>query len=137
VEQILEALRQATGVSLVRGGEIQNEYPAVGSLSVRNVPAWQIMEQVAASKFVQGKWQSDGEGYRLVSNGQPVALPTVPVARVPPPPPAPAQVQALPAPAPHPQLRLMLLTAFATVVVLVMAALVVWQRLSLGGRSGS
>jgi hypothetical protein len=77
VEDILGKLREGTGVSLTRANDIQNEYPAAGSLFYMGIPAWKVMDRVAESKYVQGRWEKDGDGYRLVRNGNPVAPPEI------------------------------------------------------------
>ncbi len=74
VEDILQKLRLATGVDLVRADDIQNKYWATGSVSYVGVPAWQIMDNLAAYKRVEGRWEKEGTGYRLVRNGNPVVL---------------------------------------------------------------
>ncbi|MCI0682279.1 MAG: hypothetical protein L0Y71_09260, partial [Gemmataceae bacterium] len=71
-EEVLDVLRKATGVTLTRADDIQNKYYVAGSYSFNGNPAWQVMEMLAASKYVQGKWETDGDGYRLVRNGNPV-----------------------------------------------------------------
>jgi hypothetical protein len=78
VDDVLQELRKGTGVALTRADGIQNQHPAVGSISVRGVPAWQVMDDLAASKRVEGRWESEGSegaGYRLVPNGNPVTIP--------------------------------------------------------------
>ncbi len=77
-EEVLDVLRKATGVTLTRADDIQNKYYVAGSYSFNGNPAWQVMEMLAASKYVQGKWETDGDGYRLVRNGNPVAEPSPP-----------------------------------------------------------
>jgi hypothetical protein len=74
VDDVLRELRNVTGVSLSRADDVQNQYSAFGSLSLRNVPAWQVMDNLAASKRVEGRWETDGSGYRLVPNGKPVSI---------------------------------------------------------------
>jgi hypothetical protein len=75
VDDVLHELRQATKVSLARADDIQNQYPSHASLSYRNVPAWQVMDSLAKSKRVEGRWEKDGDSYRLVHNGNPVDIP--------------------------------------------------------------
>jgi hypothetical protein len=71
VDDVLRELRQATGVDLSRADDVQRGTAVLGSLSTRDMPAWQIMEQLASSKRVEGTWQPAGDGYRLISNGTP------------------------------------------------------------------
>jgi hypothetical protein len=75
VDDVIRELRTATGVDLTRSDTIQLSAPAMGSLSVRGVPAWQVMEQLAKSPRVEGNWEPAGTGYRIVSNGKQVRLP--------------------------------------------------------------
>jgi hypothetical protein len=75
VEEILEKLRQQTGVKLTRADNIQNKYWATGSAGPHEVPAWEMMDILAAYPRVQGHWEKDGDGYRLVGKGDPVVLP--------------------------------------------------------------
>jgi hypothetical protein len=74
VDDVLRELQKATGVPLSRADDIQHAAPALGSLSTRGVSARQVMENLAKSKRVEGTWESDGPGYRLVSNGNAVQL---------------------------------------------------------------
>jgi hypothetical protein len=78
VEEVLNALRKATGVTLNRAEDIQNDYYVAGSYGFVQIPAFSIMETLASSKYVQGRWQRDGDGYLLVRNGKPVATPSPP-----------------------------------------------------------
>ncbi|HEY7154340.1 MAG TPA: hypothetical protein VH575_10320 [Gemmataceae bacterium] len=75
VDDVLHELRAATKVDLSRADDIQNRYPSHGSLSFRKVPAWQVMDMLAKSKWVEGRWEKEGTGYRLVPNGNPVNVP--------------------------------------------------------------
>lgn len=74
VDEVLDELRKVTGVELSRADDIQNQYPAVGSFSYRNVPAWHVMDDLARSKRVEGRWETEGSGYRLIRNGNPVVI---------------------------------------------------------------
>lgn len=73
-QEILERLRDATKMDFTLAEDINQEYPALGSLSCRNVPAWVIMEELAKSKRIEGRWHKDGAGYRLVGNGKPAVI---------------------------------------------------------------
>lgn len=35
-------------------------------MTLQNVPTWKVMEDVARTQFVQGRWERSGDGYRLV-----------------------------------------------------------------------
>ena len=75
VGEVLEKLRASTGLDLTLDNDINQKYPALGSLSCRNTPAWVVMEELAKSKRIEGRWEKDGSGYRLVRNGNPVVIP--------------------------------------------------------------
>lgn len=75
VEDVLHELRQAIKVNLTRADDIQNQYPAYNSLSYRNTPAWEVMDSLAKSQRVEGSWEKEGDGYRLVRNGNPLSIP--------------------------------------------------------------
>lgn len=74
VDQVLRELQTATRVDLTRGDDIQNSASAYGSLVTSGVPAWNVMENLANAKRVEGTWVAAGGGYRLVSNGTPPQL---------------------------------------------------------------
>jgi hypothetical protein len=69
--EIVEQLRKVTGVSLSIGASANEDKPAFGSVSWRNVPAHSVMDQLAKSKWVQGHWERAGDGYRLIPAVQP------------------------------------------------------------------
>jgi hypothetical protein len=75
VEDFLKKLSEHTSVGLARADAVPNEHPIVPNMSYNGVPAWEIMDYVAASKHVDGHWEKDGDGYRLLSNGAKVPLP--------------------------------------------------------------
>jgi hypothetical protein len=75
IEDVLRKLQEETGVNLTRDDDIQNKYPAKGSVSFTGVPAWTVMDFMAGSKRVEGRWEKDGDGYRLVPNGNPLDIP--------------------------------------------------------------
>ncbi len=75
VDTLLRELHKATGVDLARADDLPHDRPAFGALSLGGVPAWQVMDTVAASKQVEGRWEVEGAGYRLVPNGNPVVVP--------------------------------------------------------------
>jgi hypothetical protein len=74
VEAALEKLREATGVRFTFAG-IQNVQPAVNGIFVNGVPAWEVMDAFAADKKVDGRWEKDGDGYRIVPRGEPLPAP--------------------------------------------------------------
>jgi hypothetical protein len=69
VDDVIRELRAATHVELTRADDVQHDAPALGSLSTRGLAAWEVMEILAKSKRVEGRWEVDGAGYRLVSTG--------------------------------------------------------------------
>jgi len=75
VEAALEKLRETTGVGFTRADTIANEHPGMNGIFVNEVPAWEVMDYIAAQKKVEGRWEKDGDGYRLVSNGNVAAIP--------------------------------------------------------------
>lgn len=87
-QDILDRLRTETKVDLVLADNIDREREVLGSLSCQNMPAWLILEQLAKSQIIQGKWERDGNGYRLTSP----LPPPVPANAEPPPPPGPAKL---------------------------------------------
>jgi hypothetical protein len=74
VDAALKELGETTGVRFTFSG-IQNVQPAVNGISVNGVPAWQVMDDFAADKKVDGRWEKDGDGYRLVPRGEPLPSP--------------------------------------------------------------
>ena len=44
--------------------------------------AWQVMDDFAADKKVDGRWEKDGDGYRLVPRGEPLPIPPEVIAAV-------------------------------------------------------
>lgn len=67
VEQVLQHLRGATQVDLERDPELDGGTLAFGSLALTNVPAWQVMMQLAACPSVAGRWQKTDTGYHLIA----------------------------------------------------------------------
>lgn len=73
-QEIIERLRAETKMDLTLADNINQTRPALGSLSCRNVPAWIILEELAKSKIIQGKWERHGNGYLLTSPLPPPVL---------------------------------------------------------------
>ena len=73
VEQVLQHLRTATTVELDSDANLNLNVVAFGSLSLTNVPAWQVMMKLATCPAVAGRWQKSDTGYRLF--GAPPAPP--------------------------------------------------------------
>ncbi len=82
IDELLDFLRQATGLRLPRDDNVDLNKPVTGSLSMRHMRAWDLMDLLARSKAVQGRWYRVGDDYRLVGGAPP--SPEVPA-----PPPSP------------------------------------------------
>jgi hypothetical protein len=79
-QEIVKRLRAETKMDLTLADNINQEEPAFSSLSCHNVPAWKIMNALAKSEIIQGKWERNGKGFRLTSPLPPVipkAKPTI------------------------------------------------------------
>jgi uncharacterized lipoprotein YddW (UPF0748 family) len=64
---ILEQVQKATKLAVVTDNSFDMDQPVFGSVSWRNLPAWQVMEQLTQSPAVKGRWEKSKEGYRLVA----------------------------------------------------------------------
>ena len=73
-QEIVHRLRAETKLNLTLADNINQERPALGSLSCRNAPAWWIMNALADSKIIKGKWEPRGDGYCLTSPLPPPAV---------------------------------------------------------------
>lgn len=62
---LLELLRKATGVPLFWAGEGDQDKVNFGTTAVINVPAWKVMQQLAATEVTGGKWERTPDGYEL------------------------------------------------------------------------
>jgi hypothetical protein len=69
VQDVLDRLSQATGLSLTVDAAVDRNKSAFGSLSLRNVPAWVVMQDLAQSKAVAGEWEKREGTYHLVGTG--------------------------------------------------------------------
>ena len=61
-EQVLASVQKATGVPLSVAGQRKLIF---GTTDASNVPAWVVMEALAAAQVVDGKWEKAGDGYVL------------------------------------------------------------------------
>jgi hypothetical protein len=84
VDDVLDELRKATGVVFFRADEVQNQYPVAASLGFHSTPACRVMDALAASRRVEGRWQKEDAGYRIVPNGNPVDIPEAAEPKAPP-----------------------------------------------------
>ena len=74
IDSLLQSVSEKTRVELSHANDVQSGYSAVASASYVEVPAWEIMDHIAASKQVEGRWEKHGTGYRLIRNGNAVAI---------------------------------------------------------------
>jgi len=88
VQDIIERLRTVTKLELTLADNIDRTRPVFDGLSFYNAPAWVILDQLAKSTIVQGKWERRGKGYRLTSP----LPPFVPADAEPPAPAGPAKL---------------------------------------------
>lgn len=63
--QVLAAIQMATGVEMKLAEQSEKGEVTFGGTGIANVPAWKVMQQIAATQFVEGKWEKAGEGYVL------------------------------------------------------------------------
>ncbi|HYT87364.1 MAG TPA: hypothetical protein VEL76_01465 [Gemmataceae bacterium] len=66
VPAVLALVQNASGVSLSCDMGDDAEKPAFMSLSLNKSPAWVVMERLAKSEIVAGRWEPTETGYRLV-----------------------------------------------------------------------
>src|SRR5947208_307591 len=64
-EEVFDSLRKATGVPLSLAAQTEKGTATFGSTAVFNVPAWKVMQQLAATQVTDGKWEKSGDGYVL------------------------------------------------------------------------
>lgn len=63
--ELFNILQKATGVSLSLAGQAEKGNAAFGSTTIVNVPAWKVMERLAATQLTDGRWEKSGDGYVL------------------------------------------------------------------------
>ncbi len=73
IDELLDLLRRATGLRLPRDDSVDLKKPVTGSLSMRHMMAWELMDLLARSKAVRGRWFRIGDDYRLVGGAGPPA----------------------------------------------------------------
>jgi hypothetical protein len=66
IPDMLARLQAATGVTMVCDMGSDADKPAFMSLSMNQSFVWVVMERLAKSEIVQGHWETEGDGYRLV-----------------------------------------------------------------------
>lgn len=64
--ELLDTLENATGLKFSANEMVETNEEAFGSLSFRNVPAWVVMQEVAKSNAVKGRWEKTDDGYMLI-----------------------------------------------------------------------
>jgi hypothetical protein len=74
--EVLERLERVTGLRLSLHESVDPNRPVLGSLSLRNVPAWLVMEQLAQAPTVQGRWEALPDGFRLIGTAAPNSVTT-------------------------------------------------------------
>lgn len=63
--QVLATIQEATGVKMKLAEQPEKGEVAFGGTAIINVPAWKVMQQIAATQFADGKWEKAGAGYVL------------------------------------------------------------------------
>jgi len=76
LDDILAALRAATGLEFVLGKNLQNHQPDMGRVLKHNVFAWEFMTSLAETDLVNGYWEKTDSGYRLTGKSRAFRLPT-------------------------------------------------------------
>lgn len=64
---LLALLQEATRLSFSLDSSINPNKVVFSNVSWQNVPAWAVMHEIADSPSVQGRWESQAGGYRLVA----------------------------------------------------------------------
>jgi hypothetical protein len=68
-EYVLGLVKKATGVSLSLARESEMIGATFGPMTFYNVPAWTVLQQIAATQVRDGRWEKSANGYIL--HGQP------------------------------------------------------------------
>ncbi len=63
--KVLGAVQRATGVELTLGPSLWHHHPNLGTLQLRDCPAWTVLGLLARQDLSDGHWVSSGGGYRL------------------------------------------------------------------------
>ena len=75
---ILSHLAEKTGRRIELDPKLADRAPALGSMALANVPAWQVMDELATKNVGQGRWESVEGGYRLQGRQEIFATSTPP-----------------------------------------------------------
>src|SRR5262245_39432516 len=66
VRDLLDSLENATGLKFAANEMVEMKEEGFGSASFRNTPAWIVMQEVAKSPAVKGRWEKTADGYMLI-----------------------------------------------------------------------
>ncbi len=83
-EDLLDALEEATKLKMTAPDELSDQV-AVSGFTVQGAPAWQVMDEIARTMTIDGRWEKTEKGYHLT--GKAKFAPEQPIAAPPPPPP--------------------------------------------------
>ncbi len=76
-EEVLQRLREATGLDLTIADNLADHEPDIGQLKLGDRPrAWQVMELVAHRQLQGGRWEKTENGYRLTGDSLALRQPT-------------------------------------------------------------
>lgn len=65
LQDILDWLCAATGLKIIAADDIPRDRLAFWSLSVHKIPAWMIMTDLQEAVVQDGRWECQGDGWRL------------------------------------------------------------------------
>lgn len=68
IGDILRAVEAATGVSFEVDSGLAGHAPDLGSVQMRDAPAYTVLEMVAQRQLENGRWAKSEKGYRLTGN---------------------------------------------------------------------
>jgi hypothetical protein len=67
LEEVLQRVREATGLSLTVDPALAKHDPKLGGVRFNAAPAWMVLNLVAETQLVDGHWESVEGGYRLTA----------------------------------------------------------------------
>ncbi len=76
LREVLSRIEDATQVRLDVTDNVDLNALAFHSLKAHNLPAWSVMQQLTQSPAVQGHWEENGLGYRLIGTVTPAPKPS-------------------------------------------------------------
>ncbi len=68
VDDLILCLEKATGLKYATNGMVETTLESFGSVSFRNTPAWIVMQELARSGAVRGRWEKGSDGYTLIGS---------------------------------------------------------------------